>query len=311
MTFHLLFGEEAYLLNQEKNKIIKEVNPFSVSIFDLQETPLEIAIEDARTIDLFGDSKTVLLQNCSFLTGEKAGKIAHDVEMLLDYLAAPNPTTTMVFMVNSDKLDKRKKVVKSLQKVATVYEAKPMRNVQSFIQQEVKLHGKSISREGIDFIQQRLGSNLFLLHNEIEKVCLATQHEPVIDITILDSILSRTLDDDVFKLIERIVEKRPSALEMVDDLFRLGQEPIKILLLIANQFRLLHQIKALQHSGQKPNTVLKIHPYRIQLAEEQAEFYSLEELQEKLESLASLDVQMKRGEVDKHIALETLILKWL
>lgn len=308
---HLLFGEEPYLINEEKNRIIKDVNPFSISAFDMRETPLEVALEEARTIDLFGGNRTILLQNCTFLTGETSGKLVHNVDLLLDYLAAPNPTTIMVFIVNSQKLDKRKKVVKALQKAATTYEAKPLRNVHSFIQKQVKAHGKSITTEACDFIQQRLGMNLFLLHNEIEKLCLAYPQEVTIDATMLENILSRTLEDDVFKLIERIIQKQSSSLELLDDLFRLGQEPIKILLLIANQFRILHQVKALQNRGEKPSAVIKIHPYRLQIAEEQAEIYSLEEIQQKLESIAKLDVQMKRGEVDKHIALETFILKWL
>lgn len=311
MTMHLLYGEEAYLLNEEKNRIIQEVNPFSVSVLDMRETPLGVAIEEARTIDLFGDNKTIILQNCVFLTGDKPGKIEHDIELLIQYLAAPNPSTTMVFMVSNAKLDKRKKVVKSLQKEAKSFEAKPLRNVHSFIQKIVKGHSKNISNDACIYVQQRLGINLFLLQNELDKVCLAYMHESIIEISMLENILSRTLEDDVFKLIERIVQKQPSSLEIVDDLFRLGQEPIAVVLLMARQFRILHQVKVLQDRGEKPSSVLKIHPYALQIAEEQAEIYTLEELQAKLETLAIIDLQMKRGEVDKVIALETLILKWL
>lgn len=311
MNIHVLFGEEAFLLNQHKNSIIKDVNSFSISVQDMRETALDTVLEDARTIDMFGEGKTIILQNSTFLTTEKPGKITHNLDALINYLAAPNPLTTLIFIVNNGKLDKRKKVVKSLLKVAKSYEGKPLRNVHSFIKQEVKAHGKSLSAEACDFIQNRLGTNLFLIHNEIEKVCLYCDDVDVIEIPMLDKVLSRTLEDDVFKLIERTVQKMPSALEILDDLFRLGQEPIKIIILIANQFRTLHQVKALQDMGEKPAAVLNIHPYRLQIVEEQAELYSLVELQEKLDTLAKLDLKMKRGQVKPQIAVETLILKWI
>ncbi len=158
---------------------------------------------------------------------------------------------------------------------------------------------------------QQLGNDLFLLSKEIEKVATRYVNDSKIDEDMISEVISRTLESDVFKLINRIVRKQASAMEILEDLYRLGEDPIKITLLLARQFRIIHQVKTLQEIGQSPKSVVKVHPYALQVAEEQAENYSLGEIQEHLQTLADLDVQMKRGEVDKHIALDTLILKWL
>ena len=309
---HLLYGAEPYLVQEKKQSLLKDVEPFSISIVDMRETTIQAAIDEAMTRDLFGDKKTLILRDCYFLTGEiPKTKIEHDVESLVKYLKNPNPATKLILIVNHEKLDKRKKVVKELVKVAKTYEAKALRNVQSWLQDRFKSEGKSVTPLATDLIQRQLGTDLFLLHSEVQKVCITYPDSPVIDEIMLEGVLSRTFESNVFLLIERIVKRHPSALELIEDMFRLGEDAIKINLLIARQFRFLHSIKAMQSLGQKRSSVLKMSPFALQIAEEQAEEYSLEEIQERLKTCAEMDVAMKRGEVDKHIALETMILNWI
>ncbi|WP_338657024.1 DNA polymerase III subunit delta (plasmid) [Sporosarcina psychrophila] len=309
---HLLYGAEAFLLNEKRHDLIKDVGAFSISRLDMRETTLQTAMEDARTLDLFGDVKTLILQDCYFLTGEvPRKKIDHDLNSLIQYLSNPNPQTILIMMVQNEKLDKRKKVVKEVLKVAKVFEAKPMHYVQGWIKDRFKEEGKTVSNQAADLMTQQLGTDLFLLNSEIQKVSILYADNIKIEEEMLIGVLSRTLESDVFKLIDRIVRKEPSTLEILEDLYRLGEDPIKILLLIARQFRIIHQVKAIQEIGKKPSSVMKIHPYVLQIAEEQAESYSLTEVQERLQTIADLDVAMKRGAVDKVIALDTMILKWL
>lgn len=99
---HLLYGAEAFLLYEKRLELLKGVDPFSISLLDMRETPLQTAIEDARTIDLFGESKTVIMRDCYFLTGEiPRSKIEHNTDSLLEYLKNPNPQTTLILIVQS------------------------------------------------------------------------------------------------------------------------------------------------------------------------------------------------------------------
>lgn len=312
LMIHLLYGAEAFLLYEKKQKLIENVDPFSISLLDMRETTVQTAMEDARTLDLFGEVKTLILRDCYFLTGEiPRKKINHDLNSLQQYLTNPNPQTVLILMVQSDKLDKRKKVVKDVLKVAKVFEAKPFHNAKSWIKDRFRQKGMSISDKAADLMTQQLGNDLFLLDSEIQKVTLRYANDTNIDESMLIGVLSRTLESDVFKLINHIVKKEPSAFELLEDLYELGEDPIKILLLIARQYRIIHQVKAIQEIGQNPSSVIKMHPYALGIAEEQAESYSLAEVQERLQTIADLDVAMKRGNVDKFIALDTLILKWL
>lgn len=307
---HLLFGTENFLIAEKKKELCKDEG-ISISSFDMRETPITTAIEDAQMSDLFGGRKVVFVNDCYFLTGDTSKKIAHDTDALLDYIKSPNPDTTLIFIVNNEKLDRRKKIVKELLSYSVTFEAKPLHNAEKWLIERAKLHGKTLTRQAAVSMQQQLGTDLFLLDAELNKLVLAV-NKPTIGEQDLNGVLSRTLEGDVFKLLDHIIFKRGAAIEILDDLFRLGNDSIQILLIVAGQYRLIHQVKALRAIGESPTNVMKgIHPYRLTIAEEQSELYSLEELQQRLKDCAELDLKLKRGQCDKIIGLETLILQWL
>lgn len=309
---HLLYGNEPFLIQEKKTELLKSLGEASVSVYDMRETGIQAAVDEARTLDLFAERKILVLKDCYFLTGEQAkSKVEHDLDSLLAYLQKQNPSTSILFLVNHEKLDKRKKVVKELVKASATYEAKPLHHVQSWLQERAKLEGKRLTPLAATFMQQQLGTDLFLLDNELKKLSTAYPDLDELDVPHLEEVLSRSLENDVFKLIDRIANRQPSSLEIIHDLYQLGEDPIKILLLIARQFRIMHQIKAVAMQGKRPRDVVKMNPYVLSIAQEQAEMYSIEEIQERLAECAELDVAMKRGQVEKGITLETTILKWL
>lgn len=309
---YLLYGNEPFLIQEKKTELLSEVNQLSVSVIDMRESTIQSAIEDARTMDLFSEHKTLVIKDCYFLTGEQSkAKIEHAPEEVIEYLKNPNPSTTLIFLVAGEKLDKRKKVVKEILKHAETFEAKPLRHVQGWLEKRANKEGKTLTKEAAVYMEQQLGTDLFLLDSELTKLSLSYPKESILDIAHLEPVLSRSLESDVFKVIDRIAKRQPSALELIDDLFRLGEDPIKILLLIARQFRIMHQIKAIQEMGEQPNKVLRMSPFILQMAEEQAGLYSMAQIQQRLTECGELDVAMKRGQVEKHIALETLLVKWL
>ncbi|MGW6106074.1 DNA polymerase III subunit delta, partial [Bacillus subtilis] len=87
-----------------------------------------------------------------------------------------------------------------------------------------------------------------------------------------------------------------------------------IMALISNQFRLILQTKyfAEQGYGQKQiASNLKVHPFRVKLAMDQARLFSEEELRSIIEQLAVMDYEMKTGKKDKQLLLELFLLQLL
>src|SRR3954447_2881397 len=99
---YLLYGTEAFLINETKELLLdrildEEEKDFNFSAYDLEETPIDVALEDAETFPFLGEKKVVFLHNPTFLTAEKTKeKIDHNLAKFEAYLKEPAPYTVMV-----------------------------------------------------------------------------------------------------------------------------------------------------------------------------------------------------------------------
>jgi DNA polymerase-3 subunit delta len=96
------------------------------------------------------------------------------------------------------------------------------------------------------------------------------------------------------------------------ELLAVGEEPIKILALLANQFRLIYGIKNLSSSGYSNNQIassLSVSPGRIFYGQKQANLFEDKELKHIIQLIAETDYAMKTGQADKILLTEMLMLK--
>ncbi|WP_051404895.1 DNA polymerase III subunit delta [Bacillus cihuensis] len=320
-TVHVLFGNEPYLIEEKKNTIIKSVlaeeeMEFGVSSHVMRETPVQMAIEDAQTLSFLGGKRVVIIKDCYFLTGEKAKqKIEHDLDVLIRYIERPNEDSIVILTVSNEKLDSRKKVVKSLKKSADLHEAKPLpeSKLVDWIHNKAKDLNSEISKDAVHHLISFIGSNLLKLEQELRKMAAYTAGHSTITKTVVEELISRTLEQDIFNLIDRIVHKdMHQAFDILGDMFRQGEDPIKILNLLSRQFRIIFQVMQMSKNNKKPSqlaTTLKLHPYVVTIAKEQGQEYDTNQLTYILSQLSKLDYEMKTGKVDKHLSLETFIAK--
>ena len=95
-------------------------------------------------------------------------------------------------------------------------------------------------------------------------------------------------------------------------MLKTNEEPIKIIILLASQFRIMYQTKELLKRGMSKNDIastLKIHPYRVEIAMQQGRKYDSKTLLKYLNNLADLDINIKTVKTNKYLALEMFILK--
>jgi DNA polymerase III subunit delta len=318
---YLIYGTNTFLLQETRKKIIEaalneEERSFNLSTYDLEEVPVDQAVEDAETLPFFGEKRVVVLNNALFLTTEKSkGKIEHNIEKLQHYIEQPSPFTVMLINVPYSKLDERKKITKLLKKHAETIEANELgeQEIREWIDHELKASSVTMSEEAKQLFLQLIGLNLTVVLNELQKLILYVGEGQTINEEIVSLLVSRSLEQNVFSLVEAVVKQDSvKALYLYRDLLQNNEEPIKILSLLAMQFRLIYHCKQLSNQGYGQQQIaqsLKVHPFRVKLALQQSKMFGEDQLRTIMKELAEADYEMKMGKMDKSLILELFFLK--
>ncbi|WML40622.1 DNA polymerase III subunit delta [Neobacillus sp. OS1-2] len=318
---YLIYGIEAFLINETKQLLLnhildEEERDFNFSAYDLDETPIDVALEDAETFPFLGERKVVFLHNPTFLTAEKSkAKVDHNLVKFEAYLKEPAPYTVLVISAPYEKLDERKKITKELKRNAELVEAKKLNEheLKNWVKERIKGSGIEFEANAIEHLLTLVGTNMFMLAGEVDKLSLYAAEEKRVDVHLVDRLVARSLEQNIFTLIEKVVQRRlDEALRIYYDLLKQNEEPIKILALLAGQFRLIYQVKELSRRGygqQQIASYLKTHPFRVKLALGQAGKFTDEELSNLMNLIAEADFQMKTGGMNKSLLIEMLLFR--
>lgn len=318
---YVLHGPESFLAEEflslaRREMIDPEFSDLNVSVYDCTEVSLSDILQDAETLPFMGEHRLVIARQAYFLTGSKPpSKVESDPDALLGYLQNPPAYTTLILHTEAEKLDERKKLVKTLQQKSKVIPFFLLKDAElhAWIERQADKYRASIQRPQAMKLVERVGSELRLLDKEVEKLALFVGEGGTITDQVIEDLCARTLEQDVFALIEQVASGRlDKALRMLYDCMKTGEEPIKLLSLFARQFRMLLQVRQLAprgYSQQQMAGMIKMHPYAVKKALEQARHFSEDSLKKLLLILAEEDFRMKSGQVDKRLALELFIAR--
>lgn len=310
---YLLYGLEDYLIQEEIKKIIEKdkIEEININKYNLENNMIDNVIEDATTISLFQDKKVIIVENTYIFSGTTNKKLPEqNTDLLLDYLNHPNPNTVLIFTLIKDKIDTRKKITTLMKKNGTIKEFNTVSNINNWITKELEPY--QMGKKEVEYFINRVGNNLSILKEEIDKLKLYKDNETIITQKDIEQLTHKNIDTDIFKLIDSILSvRKKEALESLEEMMKYGEEPIAIIIMLANQFRIMYQSKQLLKKGYSEREIanlLEIHEFRVKKALEKGRKYSSDKILKKLEDLADLDYQIKSGQLDKNIGLELFIL---
>ncbi|PIC59002.1 DNA polymerase III subunit delta [Sporosarcina sp. P12(2017)] len=318
---YLLTGTEQHLLDETIKKLIKAVPGMTtseVNRFDLEEIPIQAVLEVANEFPFLVDHKLIVAKNCSFLkaTDQSKEKQNHQLDLLEKWLENPSPTATVVFVAPYEKLDARKKITKKIKKHAVVVEAVALQgqDISTWIMQQGKAKGIEFDKKTAEFLMEMSGTDLLTLATEVDKLAGYLAFKGAVDIDMIEQLVARTPEMDVFRLTDSFVNnKRAESIAVYHDLLRNGEEPIMLASLIASQVRLMIHVTNLRKKGyqqQQIATTLRIHPYRVKLMM-QRKLPPLQVLLKALDDLATIDLQLKTTSGNRQRKLELFLMNGL
>lgn len=282
---------------------------------DLRETPIEKCILEAETLPFLSERRLIIGHHAEFLVGGKSN-LNHQVDRLIDYLQHPVETSVLILTNPADKLDKRKKVVKALQKRAKTVQFSPLTGTQllKWLQKRVRHYQIQADEQSLRQLAILVGNDLRQLDQECKKIATYLGVGGHMRTEVVNELVPRTLEQDVFKLINQLAARKvDQAFQIWYDLLHQREEPIRILALIIRQLRLMYYTQLLYQKGKTEKeiaTLLKSHPYPVKLARKQSELFQHQELQKYLARAIQIDQEIKSGKCDKVIAIEQFLFAW-
>ena len=301
MTYLILGNNE--IIKEHINKIIKEnnINKESISSYDLETDNIMSALEDINTLSIFSDKKLVIVYNIELLIKKDDKNNDLYVSELIKYL---NNQSDNILIITGKSLPNRKKLITSFDSFSTKIEATNF-DINSYINE--LLNGYKMSNNDIELLKTYCSNDLLRIKNEIEKLKLYKFNEKQITRNDIESLVKKDLDKTIFDLINS-VEKgtKNRSFDIYKELKEQNEEDMKILSMLANNYRLIYQIKNLTYT-KTDNEIKEIlgisNPKRISVLRSKGYNYTNKDLENILSFLADLDYKIKNGLMDKETAV--------
>ena len=222
------------------------------------------------------------------------------------------PDSTILVLVDG-KLGGKNPLLKALSAKATVKAFPLLRNTElcKWIQRRVKEEGSSISPRAVDLLAKLVGSNLWIMKSEIDKLSLFTSGRRIEEEDV-NRVVSYARQVNVFAMIDAILEfKARIAEQSLHQLLERGAASAYLLVMLARQVQMIVRAKELRNQRKSEaeiqNRLGLTSEFALHKTLEQAGRHSLERLKEVYRKLLETDLSIKTGKYDGELALSMLI----
>ncbi|MCI8299188.1 MAG: DNA polymerase III subunit delta [Lachnospiraceae bacterium] len=307
---YLLYGEEAYLKRQYRQKLrnalAAEDDTMNVTVFQGKNINPGGIIDLAETLPFFAERRLILI--------EDSGVFKTSCEELADYMKQIAETACFVFV--EEEVDKRGKMYKAVKKAGRAVEfARQTDQVLTrWILSRLKREQKKITQADLRLFLEKTGNDMEYIDRELEKLFCYTLGREAITAEDVEAVCVVQTSGRIFEMVNKIAEKQQKqALNLYYDLLAMKEPPMRILFLIARQFKILLLVKRLRTQGYDHKFIASkagIPEFAVRKNISQAGGFSMEQLREALEDCVQTEEDVKTGNLNDRMAVELLIVKY-
>ncbi len=310
---YFLYGEERFfqieVLNALNKAIVSPENEeFNRETFDAASSAPSDWLQSAQTLSFFGGKKLIAVRDFHETTLSKPA-----VEKILTYLENPSPDGVLVLF--ADKIDRKKKIYKSLASMefAVACTAPNEGSLIQWIGKRAQKVGYTLKSDASSLLVDRIGAKPGLLVSELEKLAVSAGKSKVIDEALVAELVGALKQENVFELTDALKKKNAAeAILILRNQLRHGEEPLKILGTITWQYRLIWEVKHYVDKKTPIRTAASLmgaKPFMIEKAAGYCGNFSVDDLKKAFKKLFQADQQLKTGGGSPELVMETLILR--
>lgn len=215
---YYLMGEESYYIDRLSDFLV--------------ETLLRPEERDFNLITLFGpdtDATSVAHVAMGFPMGAerlvvlvKEAQALKNLEQLEPYLKQPQASTTLIFCHKNGSIDRRKAIVKHLEKSGVLFESARLRDYQlpAWITSYLRRKQLAIEPPAAEMMAEYVGSDLNRMAGELDKLVLAlTAEQQIIDTTLVSSHIGVSKEYNIFELTDALGKKDVQKVNQIANYF--------------------------------------------------------------------------------------------
>ena len=244
--------------------------------------------------------------------GRRGGNSAADVWQNLAAAIPSMPDTTLL-MLSDGPLTGNNPLLRLLSPVCTVEEQTAPRGEQlaRWIKETTEHKGSSIGPAAIRSMADLVGSDLWTLDQELEKLSLYAQGREISEADVR-LMVSQVREASIFEAVDAMVDGRPqAALRLLAQLRDDGREPLYIIAMVERQLRLLALARDSMERRLPQNELKRAlgtsSDFVVRKTMDQARRHSREDIAWRYDRLLEADLSIKQGRVDPDLALELLV----
>lgn len=271
-----------------------------------KEFELEPLLMELGMVAWGNSPKIVVLKEGDLISAASMEKLAHWLEQ------NPEANCLALFL---DKVDNRLKYLKILRNFALEFNCEPiegeelLRYVVDFCTEQ----GKAMKRATAVIFLERVGSNLLVVHNELEKLFAWTNGREEImpaDIGKISCLSpGQIANHTVFQMTDFIVQKRrQQALDVLELLISAGEPPFRILPLIERQLRLVLAAKTCTNNlDEAAKQMGETNSYALKKIQPYSKKFSLDEIFAGFTAILHADREMKLGMAGDQVLADLIV----
>lgn len=307
---YLLFGEESYLRQQYKEKLIKALNPqedtMNFTRYEGKGIEVKEMIDLCETMPFFAECRVILVENSGFFKN-KCEELADYMKTLPDYIR-------MIFV--EEEVDKRSRMYKAVktQGRVTEFARQDEKSLMRWAAGILGREGRKIKTSDMELFLTKTGTDMGNIRMELEKLIAYTQGRDIITSSDIEAVCTTQTANKIFDMVRAVTEKNQKrALELYYDLLTLKEPPMRILFLLAKQFHQLFLSKKMAEEGLSQQEIasrLGVPSFVVRNIMACARAYSSEELQKAEEDFVEAEEAVKTGRLQDLLSVELLIVKY-
>lgn len=232
----------------------------------------------------------------------------------LGYLAAPSPTTCILFDAD-EEVDASHPLVQAVSACGKVVAARrPGRDgLTAWVAREAARLGKRVAPAVAARLVERCQEDRLLLCRELEKLACYAGERQEITFDDIRAVVGKSREESVFEMLDAVADRDAGrALALLDELLGRGEAPLGILALLARQVRLACHAAGLAEEGLGPDEIavrLGQKPWVVRRLLRQGASLAESGFPAAFAALLEADLAIKNGSQQPELALAALCVQ--